>query len=70
MTPKTQASQIVQKHFKIIESHLLTYPITDDHKMAMAKKHAEEEVRGIMKRPCLPSNYAKWESVLREIQAK
>ena len=77
MTPQTQATQIVQKHYEIIESHLSTYPITDDHKMEMAKKHAAEEVRGIIEEleyfnykltPVLAERIRFYESVLTEIE--
>ena len=49
MTPQTQASQIVQKHYKIIEQHLPIHSMTDSQMMKMAKEHATEEVKGIIK---------------------
>ncbi len=78
MTLKTQATQIVQKHYEIIESHLSTYPITDDHKMEMAKEHAAQEVRGTLNLQnqkegkwlpaTVPDSITFWTSVLTEIE--
>ena len=77
MTPKTQASQIVQKHYKIIESHLPIHSMTDTQMMKIAKEHAVEEVKLIIELPSLQEgkmlailrvDYYHWNCTLDEIE--
>ena len=79
MTPKTQASQIVQKHYDIIESHLPIHSMTESQMMKMAKEHATEEVKGITNLHTLKtgkgfmlSGYSedvnRWYSILDELE--
>lgn len=83
MTPPEQASQIVQKHFKIIESYIIFHGMTEMEMMKMAKEHAAQEVRGtigVINRLVDDCNDKDWAilatrsshyySVLRELQAK
>ena len=48
MTPKTQASRIVQKHYDIIESHLPIHSMTDTQMMKIAKEHAKVQVKSLV----------------------
>lgn len=78
MTVQTQASQIVQKHYKIIESHLPIHSMTDSQMMKIAKEHATKEVKGIIEsmtydldgNAIFPhhSTFKYWASILDEIE--
>ena len=77
MTPPEQASQIVQKHYEIIDSHLLFHGMTEMEMKIMAEKHAAQEVRGIIEElkyfnhkltPVLSERIRIYKSILTELK--